>query len=273
MKILDEIIAHKKAEIQENKELYPVKLLEKSPFYTAHPVSLKKYLLRDDLPGIIAEFKRKSPSKGMINEFADPADVCLDYMQAGASALSVITDEKYFGGSKRDLQTARKYNFCPILRKEFILDEYQVIEARSTGADVILLIAEVLTPKELKSLSDLAHSLQMEVLFEVHQQQSLGKLPPDAQIIGINNRNLENFDVSIDHSLNLLEKLPRQAVKIAESGIDSPETAFSLKKAGFSGLLMGERFMREANPGKACKLFIKRFRKITQCPASANTTR
>lgn len=264
MNILDEIIAQKRTEVQESKELYPVKLLERSPYYQAQPVSLKKYLLREDLSGVIAEFKRKSPSKGVINEFADPATVCLEYMQAGASALSVITNTHYFGGSNKDLTTARRFNYCPILRKEFILDEYQVIEARSIGADAILLIAEVLTAEQLSNLSALAYELQMEVLFEIHDEESIDKLPPDAQIIGINNRNLKNFNVSIDHSLELLSKLPSQVVKIAESGIDSPETAIRLKQAGFSGLLMGERFMREANPGKACKLFIKGMKKLVQ---------
>lgn len=257
MNILDEIIAHKREEVQENKELYPIKLLEKSPYFSAMPVSLKKYLSKKDLSGIIAEFKKKSPSKGIINEYADPAAVCLEYMQAGASALSVITDNQYFGGSNKDLITTRRFNYCPILRKDFILDEYQVIEARSIGADVILLIAEVLSAEELKILSSLAHSLDMEVLFEIHEENSINKLPDDAEIIGINNRNLKTFTVSIDQSLRLIEKLPAHAVKVAESGIDSPEAALKLKQAGFTGLLMGERFMREANPGKACKLFIK----------------
>jgi indole-3-glycerol phosphate synthase len=264
MTILDEIIAYKRTEVQENKELYPVKLLEKSPFFTAQPVSLEKYVRRQDLSGIIAEFKRKSPSKGIINEFADPATVCLEYMQAGASALSVITDNKYFGGSNKDLSTARKFNYCPILRKDFIVDEYQVIEARSIGADAILLIAEVLSEKELKNLSQLAFSLQMEVLFEVHDRENILKLPADARIVGINNRNLKNFKVNIQHSIELLDELPKQAVKIAESGIDSPQTAVNLLTSGFSGLLMGERFMRETNPGRACKLFIRNMEKVTE---------
>jgi indole-3-glycerol phosphate synthase len=262
MNILEEIVKYKRAEVQEARELYPVKLLEKSPYFKAAPVSLEKYLLRSDLSGIIAEFKRKSPSKGMINEYADPANVCLEYMQAGASALSVITDTQYFGGSARDLTTARRYNFCPILRKDFIVDEYQVIEARSMGADVILLIAEILTFQELKNLYELAASLQMEVLFEIHHRENISKLPADARIIGINNRNLENFEVNIAHSMQLLSLLPASTIKVAESGIDSPETALRLKEAGFAGLLMGERFMREADPGRACKLFIKGMRKL-----------
>ncbi|MFW5706951.1 MAG: indole-3-glycerol phosphate synthase TrpC [Bacteroidota bacterium] len=262
MNILDKIIQHKRQEVKETRELYPVKLLEKSTYFNATPVSLRKYLLRDDLSGVIAEFKRRSPSKGIINEFADPATVCLEYMQAGAAALSVITDTTFFGGSNKDLSVARRFNYCPILRKEFILDEYQVIEARSIGADAILLIAEVLTKQELASLSQAAANLGLEVLFEIHDTESLDKLPADARIIGINNRNLRTFDVSIEHSLNMIKQLPANTVKVAESGIDNPEKALKLKNAGFSGLLMGERFMREANPGKACKLFIKGMKKL-----------
>lgn len=264
MNILNEIIAYKRGEVQERKELYPIKLLEKSPFYEATPVSLKKYLLREDSSGVIAEFKRKSPSKGLINEFADSAQVCLAYMQAGAAALSVITDQRYFGGSHDDLKTARRFNYCPILRKDFIVDAYQVVEARSLGADAILLIAEVLEAKELQSLAALAHQLHMEVLFEVHDEQSLCKLPADAQIVGINNRDLRSFHVDIEHSMRLASYLPDSVVKVAESGIDSPETAIRLQQAGFDGLLMGERFMREANPGKACQLFVRKLKQLQE---------
>ncbi len=260
MNILDDIVANKRREVKENRELYPVKLLEKSIYFNARPVSLAKYLKRKELCGVIAEFKRKSPSRGIINEYARPADVCLEYMQAGASALSVLTDGKYFGGSNHDLVTARKFNYCPILRKDFIVDEYQVIEARSIGADAILLMAEVLSQEELKNLYGVARGLGLEVLFEVHSPESPDKLPADAQIVGINNRNLKNFKVDIDKSMELVSGLPPGVLKIAESGIDSPETAAMLLRSGFSGLLMGERFMREASPGKACKLFIRRLR-------------
>ncbi len=261
MNILEEIVAWKRKEVNENKALYPIKLLERSPYFTAKPVSLKHYLSREDLSGIIAEFKRKSPSKGMINEYADPAGVCLEYMQAGASALSVITDNLYFGGSNQDLITARKNNYCPILRKDFILDEYQLIEARSIGADVVLLIAEILTPEEMKKLSALAKELQMEVLFEVHERESLDKLPPDAVLVGVNNRNLKSFEVAVETSFKLSDLMPSGITRVTESGIASPGVAQKLKQAGFSGFLMGERFMREANPGKACRLFIRRLKK------------
>ncbi len=264
--MLEKILAEKRREVKENRELYPVKLLERSPYFNAQPVSLAKYLQRRDLCGVIAEFKRKSPSRGIINEYADPAEVCLEYMQAGASALSVLTDSKYFGGSSQDLVTARKFNYCPILRKDFIVDIYQVTEARSIGADAILLIAEVLSKGELKDLSFFAKSLGLEVLFEVHNPESLDKLPADAQIVGINNRNLENFEVDIEKSLELVSRIPRGVIKVAESGIDSPGKAAMLLNNGFSGLLMGERFMREASPGTACKLFISELKKqIDHC--------
>jgi indole-3-glycerol phosphate synthase len=156
MNTLQKIIQHKKQEVQEKKELYPIKLLEKSIFFKPTTVSLKKYLLRDDKSGIIAEFKRKSPSKGNINAYANVEHVSISYMQAGASALSVLTDSTFFGGNNKDLETARKFNFCPILRKEFIIDEYQIFESRSIGADAILLIAEILTKEEVQRFSQIA---------------------------------------------------------------------------------------------------------------------
>ncbi len=261
MNILEEILANKRREVKEQSELYPVKLLERSPYFKAQPVSLAKYLQRKELCGVIAEFKRKSPSKGVINEYADPAEVCLEYMQAGASALSVITDSNYFAGRNQDLVTARKFNYCPILRKDFIVDKYQLTEARSIGADAILLIAEVLNKGELEDLFRFATDLGLEVLFEVHDPESLDKLPADAQMVGINNRNLKNFEVNVEKSLELVSQLPPGVLKIAESGIDSPQTAAMLLNKGFSGLLMGERFMREASPGTACKLFISELKK------------
>lgn len=264
MNILNEIVAYKRQEVEEQKSLYPVKLLERSIYFQSPTLSLSKYILRNDLSGIIAEFKRRSPSKGVINEFAKPDKVCLEYMRGGASALSVLTDAKYFGGSSRDLTLARKYNFCPILRKDFIVDDYQVVEARSIGADAILLIAEILTANQLKSLASLAFSLGLEVLFEVHERESIGKLPPDAQIVGVNSRNLTDFSVSIENATNLIDLLPPNVVKVAESGIDSPETLIKLKELGFNGFLIGEHFMRNANPGKACEQFVGRVNEIKQ---------
>lgn len=263
MSILNEIVAKRKIQVSEQKELYPTKLLERSIYFNSQPLSLKKYILRSDLSGIIAEFKRKSPSKGIINEFAKPDEVCLRYMQAGASALSVLTESMFFGGSAMDLTSARKFNFCPILRKDFIVDEYQIIEAKSIGADAILLIAEILSKKQLFNFFSLAKSLGMQVLFEIHERQSISKLPADAEIIGINSRNLKTFNVSVDHMEFLVRLIPKHVVKIAESGIDSPEMLLTLKTMGFQGFLISERFMREPNPGKACEKFISKVKELS----------
>lgn len=253
--ILEEIIAYKRKESAERKQLYPVALLERSLFFREAPVSLSKYLLREDRCGIIAEFKRKSPSKGDINPHADVAKTTLGYMQAGASALSVLTDSKYFGGKSADLETARKINYCPILRKDFVVDEYQVIEARSLGADAILLIAAVLSESEIKTLSELACSLGMEVLFEMHDIAEISKYKPEF-IAGVNNRNLHDFSVSLERSAKFSEILPAASIKVAESGIGSAEDVMLLKRAGFNGFLVGEQFMKQHDPGKGCAKFI-----------------
>lgn len=269
MSILNEIVTNRKIQVAEQKELYPTKLLERSIYFNSQPLSLKKYILRPDLSGVIAEFKRKSPSRGIINEFAKPDEICLLYMQAGASALSVLTESMFFGGSAMDLTIARKFNFCPILRKDFIVDEYQVIEAKSIGADAILLITEILPKKQLSNFSSLAKSLGMQVLFEIHERQSISKLPADAEIIGINSRNLKTFNVSVDHMELLVQLIPKHVVKIAESGIDSPESLLTLKTMGFQGFLIGERFMREPNPGKACEKFISKVKELSSSKTSS----
>src|SRR6187431_736395 len=197
MNILDQIIEHKRKEVAERKSLYPVKLLEQSIYFSTQPVSMTKYIQREDKTGIIAEFKRKSPSKGIINAHASVERTSIGYMQAGASALSVLTDKQFFGGSNEDLTVARKFNFCPIIRKDFTIDEYQIIEAKSIGADAILLIAAVLDSKEIKQFTTFAHSLKMEVLLEVHNEEELkNNLEAGADLIGVNNRNLKTFEVS-----------------------------------------------------------------------------
>ena len=220
MNILDKIIAHKKKEVAERKELYPPKLLEQSIYFDTETVSLKKYLLRDDKVGIIAEIKRKSPSKGMIHEFVSIEQTSISYMQGGASALSILTDTEFFGGTNDDLTTARKYNFCPILRKDFTIDKYQIIEAKSIGADAILLIAAALSPAELKELAQFARSLGLEVLMEVHNAEELeSHLNENLDVVGVNNRDLKTFDVSLETSIELATRIPDQFVKISESGI------------------------------------------------------
>ena len=188
-------------------------------------------------------------------------------MQAGASALSVLTDESFFGGSDADLKEARKLNFCPILRKDFVVDEYQIIEARSIGADAILLIANVLTEEEIKRFTDLAHQFSLEVLLEVHNERELDKIPNEEVLIGVNNRNLETFEVSLQNSVDLFPKLPSKMVKVAESGIKTPEDVQFLKEAGYNGFLIGEQFMKTSNPASACRRFIEGMRvmEVTRC--------
>lgn len=257
MNILDQIIEHKRKEVNERKGLYPVKLLEKSIYFPVQPVSLKKYVQRPDKSGIIAEIKRKSPSKGIINPHVSVERTSIGYMQAGASALSVLTDQHFFGGSNEDLKTARTFNFCPILRKDFTIDEYQIIEAKSIGADVILLIAAALEPAVVKSFTEFAHSLGLEVLLEVHNKEELQQnLAAGADLIGVNNRNLKTFELSIEVSRSLAPLMPKEVVKVSESGIESPETIIELRSYGYEGFLMGQNFMQHSRPEKACKEFI-----------------
>jgi indole-3-glycerol phosphate synthase len=267
MNILSKIIENKRIEVDERKSLYPIKLLEKSIYFNTKPVSLKKYLLREDKHGIIAEFKTKSPSKGEINQYADIEKVSVGYMQAGASALSILTDQKFFGGSFNNLTKARTYNYCPILQKDFFIDEYQIVEAKSIGADAILLIASVLSETEIKKMTNLAYSLGLEVLLEIHNKVELLKLNEAIDVIGINNRNLNTFETNIQNSIDLYPFLPNGIVKISESGIHDVQDLLKLKSVGFNGFLIGESFMNTTNPEKACKEFIQ---KIDKCNSDLN---
>lgn len=263
MNILDKIIAHKKKEVEEKKNLVPVKMLEKSIYFETHPLSMKKYLLREDKSGIIAEFKRKSPSEGIINDNVKVEKTTIGYMQAGASALSVLTDTPFFGGKNEDILTARKFNFCPIIRKDFILEEYQILETKSLGADTVLLIASALTPEDVKKLAAFTKSLGMEVLLEVHNEEELKAfLNEDVDMLGVNNRNLGNFETAIQTSIDLANQIPGQFVKVSESGIKSPETIIELKNHGYKGFLMGTHFMKYSRPEKACADFIKQLKLI-----------
>lgn len=262
--ILDEIIAHKRREVATRKELYPAKLLEQSIYFHTPAVSLRRYLLRPDKSGIIAEFKRRSPSKGDINPYASVEKVTIGYMQAGASALSILTDERFFGGKNADLTEARKFNFCPILRKDFIIDEYQIIEARSIGADVVLLIAACLEKDRLRQLAEFARSLGMEVLMEVHDREELEHWNPCVDVVGVNNRNLKTMEVSIQTSIELLEYMPSESLRISESGINDPAVIVELKDRGFQGFLIGEYFMADAEPQLKCREFIRRVRELDE---------
>jgi indole-3-glycerol phosphate synthase len=262
MNILDQIIAHKRIEVAERKSLYPVKLLEQSIFFQSPAISLRKYIQRPDKTGVIAEFKRRSPSKGVINATASLERTTIGYMQAGASALSVLTDKQFFGGSNEDLVVVRKYNFCPILRKDFTIDEYQIIEAKSIGADAILLIASVLDPKEIKAFVSQAHSLGLEVLLEVHNEKELTEnAEAGADLIGVNNRNLKTFELSIEISKRLSSLIPQGVVKVSESGISSSATILELRTFGYEGFLMGENFMKHNRPEVAAMEFMNDLRR------------
>jgi indole-3-glycerol phosphate synthase len=265
MNILDKIIAHKHKEVAERKSLYPVKLLEQSIFFSSPTVSLKKYVQRKDKSGIIAEIKRKSPSKGTINSNVSIERTSIGYMQAGASALSILTDKEFFGGSSDDLTMARKFNFCPILRKDFIVDEYQIVEAKSIGADAILLIAAALPVKRLNELALFAKSLGLEILMEVHTAEELtSNHEAEVDLVGVNNRDLKTFVVSLEISKKLAPFMPKEKVLISESGIDSPAAIVELRKHGYEGFLMGETFMKHSRPEQAAKDFIEELNQLTK---------
>lgn len=259
MNILDKIIAHKQIEVANAKEKIPVDELMRSEFFNRPTFSLKQFLLDETKTGIIAEFKRRSPSKGIINDTADVAEVTAGYTLHGASCLSVLTDEHFFGGAASDLKKAR-INNIPILRKDFMIDEYQVIEARAMGADVILLIAACLTPARVKELASFAKHLQMEVLLEIHTEEELQHICAETEIVGVNNRDLKTFTVDISRSVELSKKIPADKIKIAESGISDVETICILRRAGFKGFLIGENFMKQPDPTIAFASFVQQLK-------------
>ena len=257
MNTLNTIVAHKIKEVKERQELYPRQLLERTIYFNTQTISFSKYIVREDKCGIIAEIKKQSPSIGIINKYANVEKISIGYMQAGASALSVLTDQLFFGGSSRDLETARKFNFCPILRKDFIVDEYQIIESKSIGADAILLIAAILSKEQISQFTDVAHSLGLEVLLELHDKIELDKINDKVNVIGINNRNLQTMKIDIEQSILMSNLLPKEVVKVSESGIETIETILKLKSHGYQGFLIGSQFMKHPQPDLACKEFIK----------------
>ena len=261
MTILDKIIAFKKQEISKIKAEVPVQKLVESPNFKRQGFSLKSSLLEVGSTGIIAEFKRQSPSKGIINDKATIEDVTNGYLDANVAAQSILTDTSFFGGTMADLMEARIINQQkPILRKDFIVDGFQIVEAKAIGADVILLIAACLTKEQLKNYGQLATDLGLEVLYEVHTQEDLDKIELDNKIIGINNRNLKTFDVDLEHSIALANQIPDSCIKVSESGISDPRIITGLKEYGFKGFLIGETFMKTDNPGEACQEFISQIR-------------
>jgi indole-3-glycerol phosphate synthase len=263
MNILEEIIQHKHKEVAERKKQNPMRALENTIYFNAAPVSLCKSVTEGS--GIIAEIKRKSPSKGIINPNVSVENISIGYANAGASGLSVLTDTKYFGGTNDDLLIARKLSNIPILRKDFVVDEFQIVEAKSIGANAILLIAASLTHEQIKLFARLAHSLQLEVLLEVHNENELlTNLEADADLIGVNNRDLKTFVTDIEISRQLVELIPGNVVKVSESGIEKPETIIELSQIGYQGFLMGQNFMQTADPGAACFNFINTLNKLKE---------
>lgn len=255
MTILDKIIKRKKQEIALAKSKIPLQKLKDSEFFGRETLSLKQSV--KNRSGIIAEFKRKSPSKGIINDNVTPLEVVSQYEKFGASGISILTDSEFFGGNLQDILNVRNKIGIPILRKDFMVDKYQFYEAKSIGADAVLLIASCLSPNQVQEFTELAHELNLEVLLEIHTEDELAHFNKNVELVGINNRNLKDFKVDLQHSVNLKNQLPDGVISVAESGIYSVEDYQFLKSKGFDAFLMGEFFMRNENPGKAFEEFVK----------------
>ncbi|UTX48634.1 indole-3-glycerol phosphate synthase TrpC [Chryseobacterium sp. MA9] len=253
MTILDKIIERKKEEIAVAKSSISVNKLKDTDFFGRKTYSLKESIKNKN--GIIAEFKRQSPSKGIINNNVQPLDVVSAYESFGASGISILTDHDFFGGNLNDIISVRNDIKIPILRKDFMIDEYQFYEAKSIGADVILLIASCLSPVQVEEFTALAHELKMEVLLEIHTEDELKHCNSKVDLVGINNRNLKDFKVDLQHSVQLKNLLPKEVLSVAESGIYNLEDFQFLKEKGFDGFLMGEYFMKNTNPAKAFENF------------------
>lgn len=263
MNILEKIAANKAREVEFRKKVIPRPLLENTQLYKRPTFSLADSLVSSDF-GIIAEHKRRSPSRPIINQSLPVADVVQGYAKAGVSGISVLTDTTYFGGSVDDLIISRAAVSVPLLRKEFILDDYQVIEAKCAGADAILLLACMLKPYEIKRFAVLAMSLGMEVLLEVRDLEEFERsVCPEISLVGVNNRNLKDFSTDVETSFRLAEHIPSEFVKISESGLHDVNTVIALRSAGYRGFLMGEHFMKTQNPGQAALHFINDLSAIT----------
>lgn len=252
--ILDEIVKNKRIEVTLQKEVISIDQLVRLCDFDTPRISMKGSLATSPT-GIIAEFKRRSPSKGWIKQEADAAIIPPAYERAGAAALSILTDEKFFGGTLKDIQTARPLVKLPILRKDFIIDEYQLYEAKAVGANAVLLIAASLTSGECRTLTRKAHELGLEVLLEIHSESELDYISPDIDMVGVNNRNLGTFHTDVQNSFRMVGFLPSDILKVSESGISHPDTIRQLREAGFRGFLIGETFMKTEKPDDKLKEF------------------
>jgi indole-3-glycerol phosphate synthase len=258
MNILDNIIATKKIEVEQKKALLPIEELRDFPLYHSTCNSLVSSLLTESATGIIAEFKRKSPSKGVINDEVQIGPVVEGYEAHGASGISILTDLNYFGGSNDDIIYARQILSVPILRKEFIIDEYQLVEAKAIGASVILLIAACLSPQRVQELALFAKRLSLEVLLEIHNEEELQHICTEVDIVGVNNRDLKTFTTDVNRSIELSEQIPANKIKISESGISDVDTILRLRQHGYKGFLIGETFMKHSDPAIAFADFVNR---------------
>ena len=256
MSILREIVLNKRKEIHFLKKNRPISKIEKSQYFNREVISLKKSLIEKS--GIISEFKRKSPSKPNINLDAEVITITRGYELSNSSGISILTDSKYFGGSNEDITSVRSEINIPILRKDFILDEYQIIESKSLGADVILLIAASLSKEDVKNLSRFAKSFDLQVILEIHSEDELSYLCDSIDVVGVNNRNLKKFETDINNSINIAGMIPSSFLKISESGISTSKEILRLKEYGFDGFLIGENFMKKEDPVFACNDFIKK---------------
>ena len=258
MKILDKIVEDKKIEINKLLSNSSISKLENSHLFSRKCISLKESI-KNNNSGIICEFKRRSPSNQNINYISSLSDVVSGYEEAGAAGLSILTNKKYFDGDTQDIIDIRDISNLPILRKEFIISEYQVIEAKSIGSDAILLIASILSEEEIIGYSSLAKSIGLEVLLEIHSEDELYKISgDDIDIVGVNNRNLDTLEIDLNNSIELYGKIPSKFIKISESGISEVESILKLKEVGYNGFLIGEKFMKTRNPMESAHDFIKK---------------
>lgn len=255
--ILSEIIANKRFEVDFQKQTISIRQLQDGISDTPPSRSMKQALISSS-SGIISEFKRRSPSKGWIYQEACPEEIVPSYAAAGASAVSILTDEKFFGGSLKDIRTARPLTEIPILRKDFIIDEYQLYQAKIVGADAVLLIAAALSQEKCCELAEKAHALGLEVLLEIHSSEELPYINSHIDMIGINNRNLGSFFTDVENSFRLAGQLPQDAILVSESGISDSEVVQRLRTAGFRGFLIGETFMKTRHPGEVLKDFLQK---------------
>ncbi|MEN5308506.1 indole-3-glycerol phosphate synthase TrpC [Chryseobacterium cucumeris] len=253
MTILDQIIKRKKEEVAAAKLRISLDRLKNTAFFGRPTYSLKESVKNKS--GIIAEFKRQSPSKGIINNSVQPLEVVSAYENFRASGISILTDHDFFGGNLNDVLDVRNEITIPILRKDFMIDEYQFYEAKSIGADVVLLIASCLSPDQVQEFTELTHQLKMEVLLEIHTEDELKHFNSEIDLVGINNRNLKDFKVDLQHSVQLKNQLPKEVLSVAESGIYNLKDFQFLKEKGFDGFLMGEYFMKNTDPAKAFEEF------------------